>query len=117
MAFADPRTLTVAGVAKSLVRILTAGLSSTYQTNDKSYTQRISHQESGTKVRSLLRTDFRAVVADPLTSQNSWQTLSVQTVIDRPLTGFTETQVADLVAAHNAQLDSTTISKLYGEES
>jgi hypothetical protein len=38
-------------------------------------------------------------------------------VIERPLTGFSSTQVNDLVAGLKTWLDSTNVGKLYGEES
>jgi hypothetical protein len=117
MAFADPQSITVATVAQSMPRIQANGLQSIYQKNDKGFTLKISHQESGQRIRSLVRVDERAVVPDPLTSVNNWENLSVQLVIDRPLSGFTSTQVNDLVAALSAWLTSTNVGKLYGEES
>jgi len=117
VAFTDPQVITVATVAQSMPRILSSGLSSTYQKNDKNYTFKISHQESGVRVRSLVRVDFRAVVADELSGDNHYQNLSVQLVIDRPITGFTATQVYDLIAGLKTWLDSTNVGKLYGEES
>jgi len=117
MALADPQTITVAGVAKTLPRISTQGLRSVYQTSDKFLTLTVSHQESGKRVRSLVRADEHAIVPDALTSVNAWEDMSVQIVFDRPLTGFTSTQVNDLFAAIKAAMDSTFIGKIYGEES
>jgi hypothetical protein len=74
MALADPQVITVATVAQSMPRIKMDGLSAIYQKNDKSYTFRVSHQESGARVRSLVRVDYRAVKADPLTSKTSGRT-------------------------------------------
>jgi hypothetical protein len=118
MALADPQVITVATVAQSMPRIKTDALSAIYQKNDKSYTFKVSHQESGTRVRSLVRVDYRAVKADPLTSANQWENMSVQTVIDRPMgTTFSATEVSDLVAGLSGWLTSTNVGKLYGEES
>jgi len=118
MALADPQVITVATVAQSMPRIKTDALSAIYQKNDKSYTFKVSHQESGARVRSLVRVDYRAVKADPLTSANQWENMSVQTVIDRPMgTTFSATEVSDLVAGLSGWLTSTNVGKLYGEES
>jgi len=117
MAFTDPISLTIAGVAKSLARISTQALRSVYQTNDKFLTLTISHQESKNRIRSLVRVDEHAIVPDPLTSVNAWEDMSVQIVFDRPLTGFTSTQVNDLFAAIKTAMDSTFVGKVYGEES
>jgi hypothetical protein len=38
-------------------------------------------------------------------------------VIDRPLTGFTTTQITDLWSAIKADMDSTFVGKIVGEES
>lgn len=117
MAFADPQSITVAGTPHSMPRITVSGLSATYQQNDKNYTLKLSHQESGNRVRSVARVDQRAVVADELTGDSHYQNLSVYVVIERPLTGFSSTQVNDLVAGLKTWLDSTNVGKLYGEES
>lgn len=117
MAFSDPRTITIAGVAKSLARVLTQGMRSVYQTADKFLTQTISHQESKNRVRSLVRYDEHTIVPDPLTSVNAWADLSIQIVVDRPLTGFTTTQITDLWSAIKADMDSTFMAKIVGEES
>jgi len=117
MALSDPRTITIATVAKSLARVLTAGMKSVYQTADKFLTQTVSHQESAKRVRSLVRYDEHAIVPDPLTSVNAWEDMSIQIVFDRPITGFTATQVNDLWSAVKADMDSTFVTKIYGEES
>jgi len=113
----DPQSITISGVAKSMPKILAQGLKSVYQSNDKAYTLTISHQESGKKVRTLVRFDLRAVKADPLTSANNWETLSFQTVIDRPLTGFSVTDLTDHITGFKTWFDNTLVGKLYGEES
>lgn len=117
MSFADPLSITVAGSAKSMPRVQNQGLRSVYKTNDTKFTLTISHQESGTRVRSLVRVDQHDIVPDPLTSVNAWEDMSIQIVFDRPLTGFTSTQVNDLFAAIKTAMDSTFVGKIYGEES
>jgi len=116
--FSDPQSLTVATVAQSMPRIETSGQKSTYQKADQTFTFQISHQAtSGNRVRSMVRVDQRAVVPDPLTSVNDYENLGVYLVIDRPLAGFSSTQVNDVVQALKTWLDSTAVGKLYGRES
>jgi hypothetical protein len=116
--FSDPQTVTIATVAHALPRIKSEGLSGTYQANDQSVTLKIAHTPSGVRIRSMVRTDQRALKTDPVTGVTDWQTLSVYTVIERPITGFSLTEVTDLVAGHASYITGgTTIAKLYGSES
>jgi hypothetical protein len=116
--FSDPQTVTVNSVAKVMPRVSQQGTSSTYQLNDETFKLTVSHAKAGKdRIRSVVRIDQRAVVPDPLTSVNDYETLSFYVVIDRPSAGFTSTQVAQLVAGLEAWLDSTAVGKLFGQES
>jgi len=121
MAFSDPLSITVAGSAKSMPRVETAGRQSIYQSADGLFTQRISHQttKSGGKerIRSLVAFDQKAIVADPLTAEQDYDDLAIQITFNRPVAGFTSTNMADLWAAIKTQLDTTFIGKIYGQES
>jgi len=115
--FADPQTVTVNSVAKVMARVLSDGKSATYQLSDQSFKLTISHQLSNQRIRSMVRIDQRAVVADPLTAVNDYETLSFYFVIDRPEYGFSSTQVDQLAAGLKTWLDTTAVGKLYGQES
>ncbi|DAD50040.1 coat protein [ssRNA phage Gerhypos.1_8] len=115
--FTDPQSITVAGSAKSLPKILDNGLKSTYQMSDLTFKLRIEHTETGQRVQSMVRLDQRAIVADPLTSANTYANLGVWIVFNRPLSGFTTTQINDLVQALCSYMTSTVVGKLVGEES
>jgi len=115
--FSDPQSITVATVAKSMPRVSSEGTKSQYQKNDLEYTLSISHTPVKDRLRSMARVDQRAIVPDPLTAVNDYETLSVYLVIDRPLAGFSSTQVNDLITGFKTWLDSTTVGKLYGKES
>jgi len=115
--FTDPQSITVAGVAKSMPRVSSDGKKTIYQNSDETYRFTISHTESGDRVRSMARVDNRAIVADPLTAVNDFQTLSFYVVVDRPQYGFSSTNVNDLIAAVKTWLDSTNVGKLFGKES
>lgn len=118
MAFADPQSVTVNAVGQSMARTLTSGSSSTYSKADGTFKLTISHTRSGKdRIRSMARIDQRAIVPDPLTAVNDYETLSYYVVIDRPEAGFTMVQVEQLVAGFNAYLTNATVDKLYGQES
>lgn len=116
MAFGDPLTITIAGVAQSLARILTDGARSIYQKNDENVTQLISHQKSKERIRSLVKTDQRIIAADVLSAENKYQTMNIQIVFDRPLVGFTAQQVKDLWTGLKNQINDAYIDRLYGQE-
>jgi hypothetical protein len=115
--YTDPQSITVNAVAQSMPRISSVGTKSVYQKNDLSFTMTISHAVSKDRLRSMVRVDQRAIVPDPLTAVNDYETLSFYVVIDRPLAGFSSTQVEQLITGFKTWLDATSIGKLYGQES
>jgi predicted Zn-dependent peptidase len=118
MALTDPQVVTVNAVAQSMPRILTSGTSAKYQKADESFSLSISHEGSkGNRIRSMARIDQRAIVADPLTAENDYQTLSFYCVLDRPNYGFTQAQIEQLIAGFKTWLDNTMVGKLTGQES
>lgn len=116
--FIDPQTITVNAVGQTMPRIETNGQKSVYQKADQTFTLTISHQNNGSnRVRSLAKFEERAIVPDPLTSVNDYENASIQIVIDRPLAGFSQTRIDQLVAGVKAWLTSTVVGQLYGRES
>lgn len=115
--FADPQTVTVNAVAQVMPRVTTNGYKSVYQKNDQTFTLTLSHTPSKDRIRSMARVDQRAIVADPLTAENDYETLSFYVVIDRPAVGFSSTQVDQLIAGVKTWLDTTASGKLFGQES
>jgi hypothetical protein len=115
--YTDPQVVTVNAVAQSMPRISSIGTKSIYQKNDLSFTLTISHTTTKDRLRSMVRLDQRAIVPDPLTSVNDYETLSFYVVIDRPLAGFTAVQVEQLITGFKTWLDATAMGKLYGQES
>jgi len=114
--FADPQTITIAGSAKSLVRISDDGLKSIYQTADEEYRFTISHRKSGNRTQRMIRLDRRIVAADPLTAANQYASAGVYIVIDQPAFGFTSTQLKDACAGLMAWFDATAQGKLLASE-
>jgi len=116
--FTDPTSITENGVAISLPRISQEGLSATYKSADQNYTFLISHQPTkGSRLRHMVRVDKRAIVPDPLTAVNDYETLGVYLVIDRPEVGFSATQVDYLVQALKGFLTTANVTKVFSQES
>lgn len=114
----DPQVVTVNAVAQSMPKVSTAGTSSKYQKPDETFTLNVSHSTTkDRRIRSMARIDQRAIVADPLTAENDYQTLSFYVVLDRPNYGFTQTQCEQLVTGFKTWLDNTMVGKLFGQES
>lgn len=120
MAFADPQTIKVSGVEKTLPRVNTGNFSSTYLTSDGLYKLTISTQE-GKRKRHVYRVDASKVTADPyIPADNVSVSMSAYIVVDRPLVGYTNAEalavVVGLLEAAVASEDSD-IVKLLGSES
>jgi hypothetical protein len=115
--FADPQSVTVNAVAKSMPRVSSKDLSATYLKDDQTFKLTISHTTSNKRIRSMVRIDQKEIVADPLTSENDYETLSFYFVVDRPEVGFSSTQVDYLVQGLKTWLDSTAVGKLFGLQS
>lgn len=117
----DPQVITVNAVAKSMPRLAGTGNITLYQMSDQTFSLSIKHTpfKVGKKLRlrSLVTFLQRAVVADPLTAENDYETVAVSVQIDRPEAGFTSTQIDQMVVGFKTWLDSTMVGKLYGRES
>lgn len=117
MAFADPQSITVNAVPKSLPRISSGETQSVYKTADDEFQMRISHQKSKSRMRRMVRIDQKVVAADPLTAENTYQTAGIYCVVDEPEFGFSDTELGYLVTALKDWLIAGTNSaKLLGSE-
>lgn len=117
MAFADPQSITVNGSAKSMPRVSTKGSETIYQTGDETWALRISHQKLKNRVRSVARFDQKAIVANPLDSTDQdFDIQGVYLVIDRPMFGFSMTQLEQQIAGFVSWLSTANVDKLYGQE-
>lgn len=97
--FADPQSVTVATVAKSLPRVGTSLNSSKYQGADREYTFGIT-QTTGRRDNTRVRLDRSKIITDPLASdRNVPISMSTYLVVDTPVTGFTATEVIDQIIA------------------
>jgi hypothetical protein len=65
----------------------------------------------------MARIDQIAIVPDPLTSVNDYETLTYYGVLDRPEAGFTVAQCQQLVAGFDVWLTDAIVAQLVGKES
>lgn len=115
--FADPiGNVTYNAVAQTLPRVSTNGLKSVYRKSDGSMVITISHSASKNRVRSMFRIDRNVDV----NADNVLETYGAYIVIDRPVSGFSETDVVNLVTCLTGALTASSnaaIIKLNGQES
>lgn len=117
--FADPISITVNAIAKSLGRTGTGSDSAAYSTADRAYRVQISHSY-GKRTRRMLKMIHDSLVANPLVSgQNVNQTVSVHLVVDAP-NGYDTTLLKQDVDGYLAMLTASSgaaITKLLAGES
>lgn len=117
MAFADPiANVIYATVAQTLPRISTSGGKSVYRKSDGSLVATISHTSSGNRIRSMLRLDRNIDV----NADNVLETYGAYLVLDRPVSGFSETDVINLITCLTGLLTASSnaaIIKLNSQES
>lgn len=119
MAFSDPITITINAVAHVLGRVSTNGTSAVYSNADGTTVLNISHQiTKDNKIRSLRKLETKKVVADPLTEVNDYGLLTTYSVTERPMFGFSSTEVKNQQTGFNNWDNAgATQDKLYGRES
>jgi len=117
----DPQTITVSAVAQAMPKLSQADMSSSYAKDDNTFGLTIRHttlrKDKKQRIKHLVVFSKRAVVPDPLTAVNDFETLSVSVQIDRPEAGFSAADVQALVTGFQSWLTSTIVGKLYGRES
>jgi len=114
--FADPiANVTYNAVAQTLPRISTTGTKSVYRKSDGSLVATISHSNSGNRIRSMCRLDRNVDV----NSDNVLETYGAYIVLDRPVSGFSETDVINLITCLTGLLTASSnaaIIKLNSQE-
>lgn len=114
--FADPQSVTVNAVAKTLPLTSREGMESIYTESTGEHQLKVSHQLAS-RNRRVVRLDHEKVAADPLTAVNATVSTSVYIVIDEPLWGYTDAEVNYLVQALTLWLSSANVLKVLGGES
>jgi len=120
MAFADPQSVTINGVATSLPRTGSSSNAGTFLSADGLVKESISHTNSGKRIRSVVRLDQSLSVTDPIIpAQNVVTKQAVYLVVDRPVVGLTIAQQKYLVDALVAYLSASSgakVTQLLGTE-
>lgn len=120
MAFADPQSVTINAVANSLPRVSNGVNSGAFQKDDGSVKLEVSHQYGAKRTRRLVRLTHTKIAADPLMpSTNTRYSMSVNMVVDTPVTGYSITEAKQIVDALTAYLTATTgarVTQLLGGE-
>lgn len=88
MALADPQSVTISGTANSLPRTGQGPSSGSFQLPDGTVVLKVSHAY-GKRNRRTVRLEHSKIAADPITAANTRFSLTVYTVIDTPLVGYT----------------------------
>lgn len=114
--FADPQTVTINATPYTLARTGIGDGNATYRTADEALQLRISHKKAKNRIRRMVRLDQTIVAADPLNSENAYQTAGCYIVIDEPAVGFTDAQLDYLAAGLIAYLTQANRLKVLGSE-
>jgi hypothetical protein len=121
MAFSDPQKVKVDGVTEvSLPRVNSGNFSSQYESADASVNLKLS-TTNGRRKRHVARIDLSKIIASTLNpAQNEEASASAYLVIDRPQSGYSNTELRKLVEGLAGFLSATSYSateKLLGSES
>jgi len=118
--FADPQTVTINAIAQTLNRTLSGPTSSGFTKDDGNVKLTVSHQNTGKRLRHNIRLDHRKIAADPLaTAYNAQYSMTVSTVVDVPLVGYTVAeakQVADALYAYLTASSGAKVTSLLNGE-
>lgn len=118
--FADPQSVTINAVAQTLPRVQAGVDAGVFSKDDANVKLNIKHTY-GSRVRRLVRLDYRKVAADPLaTGYNKEYTMSSYLVIDHPSVGFSNAEIKYVVDALSAWLTASSganVTKVIGGES
>lgn len=116
--FADPQSVTLSGTAFSFPRIGGDLKSGIFANPDLQATLSLSHNVAK-RERHVARFDHQKMAADVLQpATNKPYSMSTYLVVDAPLYGYTDTDLAAYVAGLTAWLAAgTNVAKLLGGES
>jgi len=112
MAFADPQSITIDGVATSLPRVSSRENASDYRAGDDSVALLVSDQY-GRRTRRTFRIDHSKISADPFVpATNSKVSMSTYIVVDEPAVGYTNEEVLDIVVGMLGMLTASSNAAL-----
>lgn len=116
--FTEPQSVTVSGAAKSLPRVAFGDRKGVFENTTTGHRLSISHV-NGKRGRSTVRLDITKTAADPLLDGVSRQySMSCLLILDRPLVGFSQTEVEQNAQGFIDWLDTAAnLTKVAGGES
>lgn len=116
--FADPQSVTVNAVAKSLPATSREPNASTYTMDTGDYQLVISKSVSRSRRRRYsVRLNAKKIAPDPLASANNLvYTSAAYIVIDAPEVGYTNTELKDIALALTGWATSANLLKVVGGE-
>lgn len=115
--FADPQSVTVNAVAKSLPAISRDENASTYRMDTGDYELVVQRAFGAKRNRFNVRLNAKKIAADPLTSSNNLEyRTSVYFVVDAPPVGYTNTELKDIVLGLVGWMTSANVLKVLGGE-
>jgi hypothetical protein len=114
MALADPQAIKVTEAGSvSLPRVSTGDFKSLYQSEDGLLKLSVATTSNGKRKRQVFRVDRNKITADPFdTTQNVEISASCYTVVDRPLSGFTNKEALEMVTGLN-ELGAASTNKVF----
>lgn len=114
----DSQTVTINAVAKVLPRVAFGDRKGVFENPTTGHTFTVSHQ-NGARGRSTVRLDITKTAADPLLDGVSRQySMSGYLVLDKPIVGFTQTEVEQNLQGLIDWLDTpANLTKVCGGES
>lgn len=117
MALADPQSVTVSGVAKSMPRTGASLKEGTFATADGEVTMTIRHDASR-RTRHIIKVQKTLIVADPLfPTQNQSISYSAAFTLDHPKNGVLAADVVALANALQVWATPANLAKVAGGES
>jgi hypothetical protein len=116
--YADPQSVTVNAVAKSLPRVGSSSPNKTgqFQTADSEFDFKVSQNGTTNRFRREVRLTQKKVAVDPISAVNKEVSASVIIAVDEPKWGFTDTELGYLTSAIIAWFTAGNRDKLLGGE-
>lgn len=120
MALADPQSITINTITTSMPRTSSGVNSGGFTSNDGTLRFSVSHTY-GKRTRRAVRLDHKKIAPDPfIAGQSAEVSTSVTLVLDSPTTGYTVTELKQVIDGFIAKLSASSgalITQIEGGES
>lgn len=109
---ADPQSITVNAVAKSLARTTNKDGTNNYTDSIGEYSLTTKQNASSSRFRREVRVNFSKIVTDPISQRQTPVSSSVILVIDEPKFGFTDLELRHMKNALTLWASDANIDKM-----